>query len=284
MPVISYLIVLVCIVVYYFQYQSDLSFEANSSSFCHQLQKNKMPDAMDKMVADQYLCQQILKRIEERPDLTVEEIINEYFWFQDLTALQINKLTAFIKQHYARYNDRYPAHIDKDLMYFPETLNPVKMLTSSLAHADIWHIAGNIIFFLAFAPAIEILLASAWLYIASCLIIIVSTSIAYTVSVFVMADSLPALGLSGLVMGMMGLFAALMPREKIKVFIWLLFFVRNISVPAWILALWYIGLDSLDLLLGTGDPSINLVAHVSGGVTGYLLGHIWLKTDRLKTI
>lgn len=283
-PLISYFIVLVCIVIFYFQYQSESNFKTNASSFCQALQAENNLDGMDKMVADQYLCELMLKRIEERPDLDTKAILHEYFWFKDHTSQEIDSMTVYIEQHYRHYSSNYPGHINKELMYFPESVNPLKMLVSSLSHADIFHLAGNIIFFMAFAPAIEVLLASGWLYAMSCLLIIFLTSIAYTVSVIIFGDAMPTLGLSGLVMGMMGMFAALMPYQKIKVFIWFLLFIRNISVPAWVLAACYIGLDSLNLILGTGDPSINLVSHVSGGITGYLLGYALLKTGLVRTI
>ena len=278
LPLISYAIVVVCIIVFYFQYQNQVSLQQDISSFCKEIKKsNNESAAMDKMVTDDYLCQLMIQRIEQRPNLSTEEIIHEYFWFEDHSSAQIAEMAGFVENHYSDYAKKYTAFLNKDLVYFPESPDPVRMLTSTVSHGNIWHIVGNLIFFLAFAPALEIVLARAWLFISVCLIIVFTTSMAYSASVLLGQNPLPALGLSGVVMGMIGLFAALMPHEKIRVFVWILFFFKNVYIPAWILAVWYIGWDSLDLILGTGDPAINLIAHVVGGVTGYALGYFWLR-------
>lgn len=282
LPLISYLIALLCIVVFYFQYKNENLLEQDISAFCSEI-KSVASDisAMNKMVTDNNLCRLMIKRIEQRPDLTVSALIHRYFWFEDLTPGQFSALTAYVEQHHADYAKKYTASLKKDLVYFPQSVDPLKMLTSALAHGDIWHLIGNLIFFLAFAPAIEIVMARAWAFLGICIVIIVSSSLAYSASVWLGQEALPALGLSGLVMGMIGLFAALMPREKIRVFVWILIYFGNVYIPAWLLALWFIGWDSLNLLLGTGDPAINLVAHVAGAVTGYVLGYVCLK-KRIK--
>lgn len=260
--------------------------QADITIFCDQLSVQAAvgtTDAMDKMRTDKLLCSLMIKRLEQRPDLSTEEIIREYFWFNDHSERQIQKMADFIDQHYSRYSEKYTAYLNKKLMYFPDTPNILKMLSSTVAHGDIWHIIGNVVFFLAFAPAIELLLARAWMFMGVIVVMAITTSLSYTASVMLGAEALPALGLSGVVMGMIGMTAALIPTEKIKVFVWLLTYIRNVYIPAWILALWYIGVDLLDLLLGTGDPGINLIAHVTGGVTGYLLGVFYFK-KRLQSV
>ena len=44
------------------------------------------------------------------------------------------------------------SNITESLMYYPETWNPIKMTTSSVAHAGWLHLIGNMIFYLAFCP------------------------------------------------------------------------------------------------------------------------------------
>jgi len=287
-PYITYLVVLICIVVFYFQYQNKQKLAVDSTTFCQNIAtKNGVLNhfhEMDKMRSDKFLCELMIKRLEQRPDLTVVEIIGEYFWFKDHSDRQIKIMAGYIQGHYSEYKKHYTRYLNKELMYFPDSPDLLKMISSTVAHGDIWHIAGNLIFFLAFAPAIEILLARAWLFLVVIFVIAIMTSLAYTVSVFMGAQSLPGLGLSGVVMGMIGLYAAVMPFQKIRVFVWVLTYIRNVYIPAWILALWYIGFDALDLLLGTGSPAINLVAHVTGGITGYLLGFVFFRRYRDKVI
>ena len=91
---------------------------------------------------------------------------------------------------------------------------------------------------------------------------------------------MPSLGLSGVVMGMMGMFAYLMPHARIRVFFWFFTIIKIFFIPAWILALWYIGMDTLDMLFSDDYGGTNLIAHVSGGFGGYILGYILLKDQR----
>ena len=279
LPILSVLLVLVCIVVFYFQFQNKQQLTNDIEQFCQQLKQTTADNihTLDKMHSDVLLCSLMIKRLEQRPELSVVEIIREYFWFDDHSQQQIETMAGFIKQHYAAYSESGTSYLTKDLMYYPASPELLKIVSSSFAHADIWHLLANLIFLLAFAPAVELLLARAWLFLLLILISMVVTMSSYTLSVLLGADALPALGLSGVVMAMMGLHAALMPRKKLRLFIWLLMYIRHWSVPAWILVLWYIGFDLLDLILGTGNASVNLVAHVSGGISGFLIGIIVLK-------
>jgi membrane associated rhomboid family serine protease len=83
---------------------------------------------------------------------------------------------------------------------------------------------------------------------------------------------MPTIGLSGVVMGVIGLFAYLAPTARIRCVLWLLVFWRVLRVPAWILALWYVGWDVYSLMHNDGSSHVNFVAHVSGAALGYLSG------------
>ena len=65
-----------------------------------------------------------------------------------------------------------------------------------------------------------------------------------------------------------------MPR--IRTFIWIGFWAWILYIPAWIFATWYIGWDIFYLFSEGNDSGTNIVAHVSGALTGYYLGRWWL--------
>jgi membrane associated rhomboid family serine protease len=90
------------------------------------------------------------------------------------------------------------------------------------------------------------------------------------------------LGLSGVVMGMMGLFAYLMPNGKIRCYYWFIVIFGSVAVPGWMLALWYIGGDIYVLFTADEYGGINVLAHVAGGIAGYLYGFFFLKKSRRK--
>ena len=108
--------------------------------------------------------------------------------------------------------------ITESLLYFPDSWNPLTMLSSAMIHADIFHLLGNMIFFLAFAPALELLVGSKIRYLWIMVFICFVVGVSYSVSIVIGgSEAIPTLGFSGVVMGMMGLAAYLMPQARIRV-------------------------------------------------------------------
>ena len=174
--------------------------------------------------------------------------------------------------------------ITASLMYYPDSWNPLKMMTSSVAHAGWLHLIGNLAFFLAFAPALELLIGSKPRYLGFMLLITFTVGISYSISVSMgIGSALPTLGFSGVVMGIIGLSAYLMPQARVRVFWWFYIGWKTLYVPAWILAACFIGLDILTLLMVSDYEGVNVVAHVAGGLAGYLYGYLRLKNRREDT-
>lgn len=173
------------------------------------------------------------------------------------------------------------SNITESLLYYPDTWNPVTMVTASLAHANLPHLLWNIIFYLAFAPALEILIGSKIRYIWIMLFISFVVGICYSISVLIgVTESLPGLGFSGVVMGMIGLSAYLMPKVRIRVFWWYIFAWKTFYVRTWVLAAYYIG-GEIWVMFTAGDyGNVGIVAHVAGGFAGYFYGYFWLKDRR----
>ena len=88
------------------------------------------------------------------------------------------------------------------------------------------------------------------------------------------------LGLSGIVMGMMGLFAYLLPKGKIKCYYFFIIIFGSIAIPGWMLAAWYIGGDIFTLFAYDDHGVVNVMAHVMGGIGGYLFGLAFLREKR----
>ncbi len=170
------------------------------------------------------------------------------------------------------------------MLYYPHSWNPFKMLTSALAHGGWLHLIGNMIFYLAFAPALEVLIDNRRLYIRIMLFIIVCECIGYSVSILLAGGpDIPTLGFSGVVMGMIGLSAYLMPQARIRVFWWYLFGGTILYLPAWGLAAFFIGMDAWTMFTASDYGGVNVVAHVIGGLAGYVSGVLWLKERREET-
>ncbi|MFT5658034.1 MAG: membrane associated rhomboid family serine protease [Gammaproteobacteria bacterium] len=174
--------------------------------------------------------------------------------------------------------------ITASLWYEPASWNPIHMITASFAHGGWLHLVGNLVFFLAFAPALEALIGNKKHYLWLMLFVSIVVGISYSVSILIGAsEPLPTLGLSGVVMGMIGLSAFLMPKAKIRVIWWYIVFWKIFYVPAWIVAAVYIGLDSWKIFSADDYHGVNLVAHVGGGIAGYVFGFLWLKERKEET-
>jgi len=177
-----------------------------------------------------------------------------------------------------------PDSVTEKLMYYPDTLNPFTMISSALAHGDFMHILGNLIFFLAFTPAVEILINNKLKFLYINIAISIAVSLSTAISVLISgAEAMPTLGLSGVVTGMIGLSAYLLPKAKIKVFIWFVTLFKTIYIPALFVAIWYIGWDTWYLLANVDRGNINVIAHVAGGFAGYFIGVFFLKQQRDET-
>jgi membrane associated rhomboid family serine protease len=180
----------------------------------------------------------------------------------------------------ARYRQLVPPDPDEGLAYYSESWNPWTMLTSSFAHGDWAHIVFNLIFFVAFGTMVEMLIG--WIpYIG--LIIVISLLNGVFTSLSTLSSGVPvlSLGLSGVVMGMIGLSAYLLPRAKIRCYYWFIILFGSVALPIWALALWYIGGDIYTLFAYEDHGMINVMAHVTGGIGGYLFGILFLRQARL---
>jgi len=191
-------------------------------------------------------------------------------------------VSDMLNEELRNYHIRVPAHPDEGLAYYTETWNPLTMVASAFAHGSWSHIIFNLFFFVAFAATIEVLIGSI-AYIGLILVVSLFTGVFSSVSAIASGSHFSTLGLSGVVMGMMGLFAYLLPKGKIRCYYWVVIFFGSVAIPAWALALWYIGGDIFTLFASTDHGVVNVMAHVTGGIAGYLFGIIFLQKIRAET-
>ena len=147
------------------------------------------------------------------------------------------------------------------------------MITSSFAHADWFHVIFNVVFFVAFAATVELIVGS-FAFVGLLAGSAVFTALIYSVTSVVSGEDIPTLGLSAVVTTMIALFAYFLPTGRVRCFLWLFFLVRTIAIPAWILAAFYIGQDIYSLLWSTGTSNTDFTSHVAGAVFGFLAGSL----------
>jgi len=214
---------------------------------------------------------------------TIRNMINE---MRPLKSFSVEDSRLYVSdrlnEELRNYHIKVPAHPDEGLAYNTESWNPLTMIASAFAHGSWSHIIFNLFFFVAFAATIEVLIGPI-AYIGLFLVVSLFTGVFSSVSAMASGSHFSTLGLSGVVMGMMGLFAYLLPKGKIRCYYWVVIFFGSVAIPAWALALWYIGGDIYTLFASTDHGIVNVMAHVTGGIAGYLFGIIFLQKVRADT-
>lgn len=191
-------------------------------------------------------------------------------------------IETVLREKYAAFMAVHPQpDLTSRLMYWPDTFALDRMLTAVFAHGDWLHLVGNLIFFYAFAASVEVALGFG-AYILMFLVLAFGSQLVYSLAMLRVVDALPTIGLSGVVMGMIGLFAYLMPTVRIQCFLWFLIIVRIVRVPAWILAAWYIGWDIFNLNNSDQQSNINFVAHIGGALIGFVCGLLLFRARKAE--
>jgi len=110
------------------------------------------------------------------------------------------------------------------------------------------------------------------------------TNVSYSLAMMAVEDPLPTVGLSGVVMGMIAMLAYFLPTAKIRCFYWVLIKIGTVAVSAWFLALVFIGVDFYTLLTQDDMGGVNLVAHVSGGILGFVFGVAFFRKQKRQIV
>ncbi len=288
-PVLTVLICVICLGVFLKQQSDWKEFGMAIDRFCNSSRSHIEQIVFERIAASQNMdnCGDIMYTIANDPDREESEIIAEM-------ASKIRPLAGFnsvdsreyvrmmLEEEVRRFNTLVPPDPDEGLAYYTGSWNPVTMITSSFAHGDWGHILFNLVFFFAFAATVEVLIGPIR-YIAFVLVDSWFIGLTGSIAAAATAQHYWTLGLSGVVMGMMGLFAYLLPRGKIKCYYFFIIIFGSVAIPGWILTAWYLGGDIVTLLTNDDYGRVNVLAHVMGGIGGYLFGLLFLQQVRQDT-
>jgi membrane associated rhomboid family serine protease len=183
-----------------------------------------------------------------------------------------------LRAQYRAFAERAPAFITARLWHDRSRFDPIGMITSSFAHGSWEHVISNLIFFFAFAAAVELVLGPV-LFLGSIVLLSVGIGMVDHVIAHWQGEPVPSVGLSGIVMGMVALFVYFLPRAKIRMFFWFMLSFGTIGIPAWFVASWYVGWDLYYQLSGSGGYT-NFVAHLAGAAFGLGIGFAFFRTKR----
>lgn len=285
-PWLTAIVCAVCLSVFLKQVGDWKEFEFAVYAFCSE-QRSNIAEMIFREIADNSpdACIRVMYGIANSEDsqATIDNMTSKMRPLKSFSAEDSRLyVSEMLNEELRNYRVRVPEHPDKGLAYYTETWNPLTMVASAFAHSSWTHIIFNLFFFVAFAATIEILIGPL-AYIGLILAISLFTGVFSSISALASGIHFSTLGLSGVVMGMMGLFAYLLPRGKIRCYYWIIIFFGSVAIPAWVLALWYIGGDIYTLFSTEDHGMVNVMAHVTGGVAGYLFGIVFLQEVRAET-
>jgi membrane associated rhomboid family serine protease len=145
-------------------------------------------------------------------------------------------------------------------------LRPITWLTSTFLHGSVDHLLGNMVFLFLFGFTLEVALGR-WLYLACYLLGGVGAS-ALAAWAYAGMGGL-ALGASGAISALMGMYVVLYGLRRIPFFYWVLFYFNIARWPAIVvLPVWM--LTELWQHLSGGDHTAHM-AHLGGFIAGALV-------------
>ncbi len=151
------------------------------------------------------------------------------------------------------------------------------LLTSVFLHGSLLHLLGNMLYLWIFGDNVEGAMGPVrfLIFYLVCAVAAAGTQIAVDPE-----SSLPMIGASGAIAGVLGAYLMLFPLSRIVTLIPIFFFVRLVAVPAvFLLGLWFV----LQIVSGLGSAGgaggTAWFAHVGGFAAGLLLVSLFRRKD-----
>jgi membrane associated rhomboid family serine protease len=155
------------------------------------------------------------------------------------------------------------------------------IVTSMFLHGGWLHLLGNMWFLWLFGNNIEDSMTRPR-FIAFYLLCGVAAAL---LQVAVRPDStVPMVGASGAISGVMGAYLILYPRVKVYAIIFLGFFITSIALPAWVMLLYwaFIQLVGGFARIGAEGGGVAFWAHIGGFLAGVVLIKLFAIRDRIS--
>jgi len=151
----------------------------------------------------------------------------------------------------------------------PENItNYLSFFSSMFVHGDFMHLAGNMLYLWIFGDNIEYLLGHSRYFI---FYLVVGAGAAIAQILVNPESTVPMVGASGAISGILGAYLIKFPRNRISILFFLLIIIRIIKIPAmFVLSFWFIFQVYNGYFLA-GEVGVAWFAHIGGFIAGFLL-------------
>ncbi|MEG5048054.1 rhomboid family intramembrane serine protease [Microcoleus sp. B4-C1] len=198
------------------------------------------------------------------------------FWYE--ASLSAPQLQSFVQTYAVVPNQLTTSFQSGDLTQI--LLQAMTLITSQFLHGGFLHLGGNMLFLWVFGNNIEDQLG----HIKFLIFYLLCGALAGLAQwFFSMQSTVPALGASGAIAGVLGAYILRFPHAKILTLLPLGFFITTFRIPAiFFLGFWFVqqalyGIASLQIRSNVGmeGGGIAYWAHAGGFVFGVLLGPLF---------
>jgi membrane associated rhomboid family serine protease len=156
------------------------------------------------------------------------------------------------------------------------------LFTSMFLHADIIHLGGNMLFLHVFGDNVEDTFGH-FRYLLFYLVAGFAASLLHIFTVLnTIGQSVPTIGASGAIAGVLGAYFVLYPRSRILTLVFL-FWITIVAIPAVVfLGLWFV----YQFLYGTisAGGGVAYWAHIGGFIAGIVFGVAWRGRRRKREL
>src|ERR1017187_1207741 len=192
-----------------------------------------------------------------RPVVTFWLIVATLLIFLHEFWLQISEPYAF--HHFMALYSLRPAHFHWENVF-----------TSMFLHAGWIHVLGNMLFLWVFGDNVEDILGHGKFLL---LYLLCGTVAAVSQVMIDPSSTLPIVGASGAIAGVMGAYLVKFPRSNVKLAAWFIL-IFTFDVPAWLMLIYWFGVQLLGGLGSAQEASTGgtaFFAHVGGFIAGIVL-------------
>jgi membrane associated rhomboid family serine protease len=162
----------------------------------------------------------------------------------------------------------------------PAPAEIASLFTSMFLHGGWLHLAGNMLYLWIFGNNIEDSMGHLRFVI---FYLIAGIAAAGVHIYFNPASTVPTIGASGAVSGVLGAYLVLFPHARVRTLLILGWFIRILYLPAWVLLISWIGLQLLSQFaapLQIAEGGVAYAAHIGGFVAGLALIPLFRKYRR----
>lgn len=154
-----------------------------------------------------------------------------------------------------------PAHLDRGRM--------VTLVTHFFVHADPFHLMGNLAYFIVFGTRVEALIGPARF---GCVILLATIAGGLAHAAGAPDPSIPLIGASGGISGVIAAYVSLRPRSTIRMMLW----YQLVRIPAYAYFVFWIVLQMVGAAAQlTHMSAVSALGHLGGAAVGFLLGFAW---------